>query len=215
VSNHSTGENSKHILSGRFLIGAQAVGQRPTEPAAFSLKADTSTRFKRNRRARRISFSMEHVMADNPVLDTAKFAWDLIKDGGKLTSSNTTVNVLPQGTGMQDIGGWQGPASYSEKYEQLSAIFESSLADFTLTASWQYNGQYIGNFHVVADGTVDVLSSVDVSVQTYEGTYDDGGVAQLPYDIQVQFHNLTGGTQRVTYSEMARGDGGGMCVGVA
>lgn len=154
-------------------------------------------------------------MADSPLLDTMKFAFDLIKDGGKLTSSGTTVNLLPQGSTVQDIDGWQGPVSYSEKYEQLSAIFQSPLADFTLTASWQYNGQYICNFHVIADGTVDVLSSVDVSVQTDEGTYDGGGVAQLPYEIQVQFHNLTGGTQRVTYRELARGDGGGMCVGVA
>lgn len=151
----------------------------------------------------------------NPALDTAKFVFDLIKDGGKLTSSGNTVNALPKDTAVQDISDWQGPTNYTEKYEQLSAIFKSELADFTLTASWLYSGQYIANFTVDADGTVDVLSSVDITVRTMEAYYDDDGVVQLPYEIQVTFHNLTGGTQRVTYREIARGDGGGMCVGTA
>jgi hypothetical protein len=154
-------------------------------------------------------------MGDNPELEVVNTVLELIKDGGKLTTSGKVVNLLPKGTTMADFSNWVDPITIFEKYEQLSAIFKSELADFTIYISWQYNGQYIGNFNVSADGTVDVLSSVDISVETLGGYYDDDGVAQLPFNIQVTFHNLTGGTQRVTYKELARGDGGGMCVGVA
>lgn len=143
-------------------------------------------------------------------LDTIKFVWDELKDGGKTTTSGTTVNVLPKGTTVSDLSDWQGPVSYPEKYEQLSAIFQSELADFTLTPNWQYNGQYIANFNVIVEGTTDVLSSIDVTVTTLEASYDDNDVAQLPYHIEVTFHNLTGGTQRTVFRARARGDGGGM-----
>ena len=91
----------------------------------------------------------------NEVLDTGKFFWDVIKDGLKVEGK--TVSILPKGSTMMDIQGWQGPTSYSEFYEQLSFLFKEKIVDFTLTASWMYNGEYIGNFKVIADGTVEVL----------------------------------------------------------
>jgi hypothetical protein len=143
------------------------------------------------------------------VLDTAKFVWDVMKDGAKLTTAGNTVTVVPQGTSMMDFGRWDGPVSFPEKYEQLSAIFESELADFTLTPNWQFNGQYIANFNVLVEGTLDVLSSLDVTVTTFEASLDGDGVVELPYHIDVRFKNVTGGTRATTYRAIGRGDGGG------
>jgi hypothetical protein len=143
------------------------------------------------------------------VLEATKFFWEVIKDGAKVDVRETTVSVLPKGASKDDFGGWKW-TSFSEKYEELSFLFESELADFTLTAEWEYNGEYIANFHVTADGTVDVLSNINIAVNTFEAEIDDEGVAQLPYHVTVQFHNLTGGTRRKTFKAVARGDGGGM-----
>jgi hypothetical protein len=144
------------------------------------------------------------------VLDTAKFVWDIIKDGAKTEFDGKTISVLPQGSTMSDLQGWQGPVSFAEHYEELSAIFESELADFTLTANWEYNGQYIGNFNVMAEGTVDVLSSISVRVTTREAHLNADEVVELPYTIDVTFHNVTGGTRKTTFRALARGDGSGM-----
>ena len=146
----------------------------------------------------------------NEVLDTAKFFWDVIKDGLKVQGK--TVSVLPKGSTMMDLQGWKGPTSYSEYYDQLSFLFGEKIVDFTLTASWMYNDQYIGNFKVIADGTVELLSSLDVSVSTDEAYANNDGVVQLPYAIQLTFRNITGGTQQTTLKSIASGDGGGMSV---
>ena len=143
-------------------------------------------------------------------LNTAKFAWDVIKDGGRVEVEGKVVNVLPKEATKDDFSGWQGPISFQEKYEQLSFLFNSELADFTLTANWEYNGQYISNFNVMAEGTVDVLSNIDVRITTLEAHMNEDDVAELPYHIDVTFHNLTGGTKRTTFRAIARGDGGGM-----
>ena len=142
-------------------------------------------------------------------LDTVKLFWEVIKDGAKLTTAGNTVTVLPKGSSMMEFTGWQGPVSFPEKYEELSAIFESELADFTLTPNWQFNGQYVANFNVIVDGTLDVLSNLDISVTTLEATLDNDGVVELPYHLNVRFHNLTGGTKSKTYRAIARGDGCG------
>src|SRR5258708_6350069 len=143
-------------------------------------------------------------------LDTAKFFWDVIKDGLKVQGK--TVSVLPKGSTMMDLQGWKGPTSYSEFYDQLSFLFGEKIVDFTLTVSWNYNDEYIGNFKVTADGKVELLSSLDVSVSTDEAYRNDDGVVQLPYAIQLTFRNITGGTQNTTLKAIASGDGGGMSV---
>jgi hypothetical protein len=142
-------------------------------------------------------------------LEATRFVWDVIKDGGKLNVDSKAVNVLPTGTTRNDFRGWQGPVSYPEKYEELSSLFKSELADFTLTASWEYTGQYIANFIVAVEGTVDVLSSVDVKVTTFDARFGDDDVVELPYHLDVTFHNIAGGTRRTTFRALARGDGGG------
>ncbi len=143
-------------------------------------------------------------------IDTAKFFWDVIKDGLKVEGK--TISVLPKGSTMMDLQGWQGPTSYSEFYDQLSFIFGEKIVDFKLTVSWMYNGTYIGNFKVTADGTVELLSSLDVSVSTDEAYTNDDGVVQLPYAIQLTFRNIGSGTQQTTIKAIAAGDGGGMSV---
>jgi hypothetical protein len=142
-------------------------------------------------------------------LDVAKFTWDIIKDGAKLDVSGKVVNVLPQGATRNDFSGWQGPISFDEFYHELSSWLEVDLANFTLTIQWEYNGQYIANFNVITNGWVDVLSNVDIRVETLEGRYNSADVAELPYHLEVQFHNLTGGTKLTTLRGVAVGDGSG------
>jgi hypothetical protein len=143
-------------------------------------------------------------------LETAKFVWDVFKDGAQLDVEGKVVNVLPKNTRKDDFSGWLGPVAFSENYQELSFLFRSELADFTLTASWEFNGQYIANFNVLVEGTVDVLSSVSVRVTTLQAQMNDANIAELPYHIDVTFHNVTGGTRRKTYRALARGDGSGM-----
>jgi hypothetical protein len=146
------------------------------------------------------------------VLETAKLFWVVMKDGAKTAASGTTVSVLPQGMARRDLAGWAGPATYPQKYEALPFLFQSALADFTLTPNWEYNGQFIANFNVRVEGSVDVLASVDVVVATQEAGVDADDVVELPYCIDVAFRHRTGGTRRRTHRALARGDGCGRSV---
>jgi hypothetical protein len=149
------------------------------------------------------------------ILDTAKFVWDIIKDGAKLDVSDRTVSALPAGKSKADLTGWTGPVSFSEQFEEVSTWFGSDLANLTLTANWEYNGQYIANFNVIVDGSVDVLSNVDVTATTLEASLNTDDVVEMQYRIAVVFKNLTGGTKRRTYTALARGDGTGESLGIA
>ena len=146
------------------------------------------------------------------MLDAAKFVFDVMKDGARVTVQQETVDVLPRGKTKLDLSGWQGPVSFPEQFEEES-ILGFSLADFRIAANWEFNGQFIANFNVLVDGTIDPLSSVDVTVTTFQANFDgdvnEGGVAVMPYHIDVKFHNITGGTELRTFRAKARGDGGG------
>lgn len=143
-------------------------------------------------------------------LEASKFIWDIFTQGGKLDVSDVVVNVLPVGTTKMDLNNWKGPVSYPETFNIKSWIFHSDLADLTLTARWEYNGQYIASFNVMIEGEVAKLSDVSVRVQTFDGSLDEAGVAQMEYHITVKFENVAAGTKTKTYRAMARGDGGGM-----
>jgi hypothetical protein len=117
------------------------------------------------------------------------------------------VNVIVENDAKQDLTGWQGPVSFPEQFQEES-IFGFSLADFRIAANWEFNGQFIANFNVLTDGTIDPLSSLDVAVTTLQANLDND-VAVMPYHIDVKFHNLTGGTETRTFRAKARGDGGG------
>jgi hypothetical protein len=97
--------------------------------------------------------------------------------------------------------------SYPEQFQEDS-ILGFSVADFRIAANWEFNGQYIANFNVLTDGTIDPLSSLDVVVTALQANFDND-VAVIPYHIDVKFHNLTGGTEIRTFRAKARGDGGG------
>jgi hypothetical protein len=147
------------------------------------------------------------------LLDTARFVWDVVKDGAKLEVEGKVVTVVPKGTTKEDHSHWEGPVSYPENYHEVSSLLGVDLANFTLTANWEYNGVYIANFNVLAEGTVDVLSSLDVKAETLQAHLNDDGVAELPYHIHITFKNLTGGAQRKTYRAVAAGNGAGRSVG--
>lgn len=143
-------------------------------------------------------------------LESARFVWDIIKDGGKVETEGKVVNVLPKGKTKDDFDGWKGPISYQERFEALSFLSEDRVAEFAFIANWEFNGKYISNFNILVEGRVDVLSNIDVKATTLEAHINEEGMAELPYHIEVTFHNLTGGTKRTTYRAVARGDGSGM-----
>jgi len=141
------------------------------------------------------------------MLEVGQFVFDILKGGARVTVQQELVNVLPQGQSKQDLSGWQGPVSFPEQFQEDS-ILGFSLADFRIAANWEFNGQFIANFNVIADGTIDPLSNLDITVTAFQANFDRD-VAVMPYHIDVKFHNLTGGTELRTFRAKARGDGGG------
>ena len=143
------------------------------------------------------------------MLEVGDFLFKVLESGGKVSVQQDPVNVLPSNTSIMDLTGWQGPVSFPEQFQETS-ILGFSIADFSIAANWEFNGQWIANFNVVTNGTIDPLSSLDVVVKA-TGANLDGDVAVMPYYITVTFHNLTGGSESRTFSAKARGDGGGEC----
>jgi hypothetical protein len=141
------------------------------------------------------------------MLEVGEFLFKVLENGANVTVQQDPVNVLAQGGAKQDLTGWQGPVSYPEQFQEDS-ILGFSVADFRIAANWEFNGQYIANFNVLTDGTIDPLSSLDVVVTALQANFDND-VAVMPYHIDVKFHNLTGGTEIRTFRAKARGDGGG------
>ncbi len=124
------------------------------------------------------------------------------------------VDVLVGGTNRETVS--QGPASVTEYYDQTSGIFGSTITDLAITASWMYDGTSIAGFRVsCTDGFVQMGSTVDIAVQAGPSHVDDAGVAHLPYQIVVNFNNVTGGAQQTTISAEAAGDGGGRSLAAA
>jgi hypothetical protein len=152
-------------------------------------------------------------------LASSKAVFDILKDGAPVVSvQNVKVSVLPQGAAKADLPGpWQ-TASYSEHLKQVDSFasivsalgFDVNLIDYTVTTVWDYNGNYISDFHVNAAGTVQVFSNLSITVETYDASYDASGVAQMNYDLICTLSNISSGSQRITISAQARGDGGGM-----
>jgi hypothetical protein len=145
------------------------------------------------------------------MLEVGKFIFDVMKDGARVTVQQETVDVLPNGQKKFDLSGWQGPVSFPEQFQEES-ILGFSLADFRIAANWEFNGQFIANFNVIVDGTIDPLSSLDVAVTAFQASFEgdvNDGVAVMPYHIDLKFHNITGGTELRTFRAKARGDGGG------
>ena len=140
-------------------------------------------------------------------LETARHVWDVIRNGSPVDASGPAVSVLPQGATPLDLEGWQGPVCYPETYDDLSFIFESDFDDFTITPSWQFNGRYISNFSVRAEGPGDVQPGLDVSVTTLEALVNPDEVVELPYLIKVSLPDANGGVRRRTYRGLARGNG--------
>ncbi len=156
-------------------------------------------------------------------LDTAKFIWTVLESGKpKVDIDTKRVSVLPKGVDKKDLPGPWSTASYTEHLEQIGAWkdlvealgFDSKLIDYEVTAAWDYNGQYVSEFHINAAGTVQPLSDLSISVQTFEADYNSDDIVQMNYDIVCMLNNITGGSRRVVLHAQARGDGGGMSLGV-
>jgi hypothetical protein len=160
-------------------------------------------------------------MAD--VLGATKSLFSILKDGAPVVNVTTQrVNAVPVGATKMDLPGpWQ-TASYTEHLRELDMLhtladalgLDPNVINYDVAAVWDYNGQYINDFHVSASGTVQVFSNLSIDVQTYDADYDGGDVAQMKYDIICMISNLTGGSKRLVIHAMARGDGGGMSLAV-
>lgn len=139
--------------------------------------------------------------------DAITSVWNILK-GSLRVENNPPVNVLVPGSTADTVS--QGPASVTEYYDQSSGFFGETITDLAITASWMYDGSSIAGFRVTCtDGFVQMGSTVDITVQTGPSRIDDQGVAHLPYNIVVNFNNVTGGSSQRTISAEAAGDGGG------
>lgn len=140
------------------------------------------------------------------ILDTAKFMWDVVMGGVKVNEGQA-VSVLPQGRTMMDFSGWT-PVSFDEYFEETT-LLGGTAADFKLTTAWEFNGEYIANFHLRAEGEVGLLSSIDVSITTSEAYRNSDDVVELPYEISILFRNIGSGSKRRVIRAVATGTGGG------
>jgi hypothetical protein len=141
------------------------------------------------------------------IVDGTKLLWDIVKDGQKV--SGKIVHVVPNGKSITDFSDWKGPVSVTEDLQEFSSYFGEELANWQLTTNWRWNGQFIANFNVIAEGTVAIFSAVDINVETLGGIIRDDGVAELPYQIAFNFKNITGGNKRRVLRGVACGDGSG------
>src|SRR5579862_4778900 len=126
-------------------------------------------------------------------LDTAKFLLEVVKAGKPAVNvSRSRVSVLPQGVAKRDLPGPWEHATYTEYLREYSMLGQYAedlglpggrIIDYSLTATWDYNGQYISDFHVAAEGAVQIFSDLDVDVETFEADYDEGDVVRMSYDI--------------------------------
>lgn len=140
-------------------------------------------------------------------LDVTKFVWDIVKDGAKVDVSTKHVNAIPTGASLADFT-WQGPVVFQEVYEKKSWL-GYDMVKFTMTVSWQYDGNYIANFTVDPDGFVDLSENVNISVETLDATINSDGVAELPYRIYFKERHALSGSKMVVYKGVAYGNGGG------
>src|SRR5215813_9395890 len=113
------------------------------------------------------------------VLETEQHSWTMMEPG-HFAPAYRIITVVPQGRSMLDYSNWKGPVSLVHHEQGLSAIFGSDLSDLSVTSSWQFNGQFIGNFNVVLDSTLDVLNRLGVIVTTFPASLDGDGVVELP-----------------------------------
>ena len=155
-------------------------------------------------------------------LDTTKFFWDILVNGKpKVEVQDTRVSVLPVGSRKRDLPGpWQR-AAFTEYLLEKGAFaglvealgMDPNLLDYSVTAAWDYNGQYISEFHLSAAGKVQPLEDLSISVQTFEADYNDDDVVRMNYDIICMINNITAGSKRVVIHAQAWGNGGGMSLG--
>lgn len=156
-------------------------------------------------------------------LDATKFLFSVLKDGAPVVDvTNRRVNAFPAGQTKADLSGpWQ-TASYTERLVEVAMLaglvqalgLDPDTINYAVTTVWDYNGQYISDFHVSASGTVQVFSNLSIDVQTYDADEDDDGVVMMKYDLICMLSNLTGGSKRVVIHALARGDGGGMSLNI-
>jgi hypothetical protein len=157
------------------------------------------------------------------VLAATKFFWEVIKAGKPVVGvSDQRVNVLPDGLSKNDLPGPWETTSYTEYLREYSMLGEwaeelgipGRIVDYSISAVWDYNGQYISDFHISASGTVQVFTDLDVAVQTFDADFDSDDVVQMNYDIICTINNLTGGSRRLVIHAVAQGNGGGMSLGI-
>jgi len=80
--------------------------------------------------------------------------------------TDKSVSVVPKGSTIPDFQDQQGPVSYEEHFDEVSSLFgdflSETIADFSLTITWMYNGKYIANFRVCVEGEVVLGSNVNI-----------------------------------------------------
>jgi hypothetical protein len=153
-----------------------------------------------------VPFSVSESRAEGALAAT-ELVWDIIKDGGEVSTSSTKVHAIKEGTSVRDYDWKPETAVYEERFH-LTTWLGFDAVDFTVRINWRYDGTYIGNFTVDASGFADIMEKVDISVETLDATIQNG-VVELPYRIRFKARNRIAGTTMETYAGVAYGDGGG------
>ena len=158
-------------------------------------------------------------MSADTVINAAKFAWDVIKDGKPTADiTGSTANAVPQVQDWQSLTGAQGPSVYTLP---ISYGFNWPLDDYDhvqiqLKLKWQFGAKYqnggafIPNIWIeVPDCYVGWPWNVNISMIAHNPTNAGTAkapIAQIPLTLRGSISSFLE-SQQIEWSFMLFGDG--------
>ena len=133
--------------------------------------------------------------------DSITAIWNILK-GSLRVESGAPVDVLASGTTADQV--LQGQLRSLNTTTKCWAYLARTLRLLRLRQVGFTTAHPSRVFRVsCTDGLVSMGSTVDIPVQAGPSHFDGSGVAHLPYQIVVQFNNVTGGSRQTTISAEA------------
>src|SRR3954452_13743232 len=98
-------------------------------------------------------------MSADTIVNAAKFAWDVIKDGAPSADiSNSTANAVPQVDDWQALSDAKGPNSYRmhDHVDYVWPLDDYEHVEFTILLKWDFGARYKGGGAFIPNVWVEV-----------------------------------------------------------
>jgi hypothetical protein len=136
-------------------------------------------------------------MSADTVVNVAKFAWEIIKDG-KATAEidHSTANAVPQVDDWLSLSGTHGPNTHRLHYSRsfLWPLDDYVHVEFEILLKWQFGARYKGGGAFIPNVWIEVPTcfvgwpwnaDIGISVQHPTNVGEDGApVAALPVTVK-------------------------------